>query len=231
MAGRPRNSPIPAATGLRPPRDDQRTTDDPGEPGSSTTGSPDGRRIRRDRNRDAVVQALLELFREGNLDPSSDEVAARSGVSARSIFRYFDDVADLAHAAIMRQQQDVAHLVHIDADPGDSTPTKVAALVRQRSELFEVTAMVGIAARTRGPLHPSVAAGLAEARRQLRGQVAALFAAELAALDDTTAASVLAGIDLLSSFESWQLLRRDQRLSRPDAEQRLAGALDRLIGG
>lgn len=227
MAGRPPSSPIPAARRLRPPLEEQRADSGDTRPGEST----DGRRVRRDRNRDAVVQALLELFREGNLDPSSDEVAARSGVSARSIFRYFDDVADLAHAAIMRQQHDVAHLVHIAATPAEGTAAKVTALVRQRSDLFEATAMVGIAARTRGPLHPSVAAGLAEARRQLRTQVAALFAPELAALDESTAAAVLAGVDLLTSFESWQLMRRDQRLTVADAEQRLTGALHRLIGG
>jgi AcrR family transcriptional regulator len=229
MAGRPRNSPIPTAHRLTTPLEGQRPPTAASTAAASEAGT-DGRRVRRDRNRDAVVQALLELFREGNLDPSSDEVAARSGVSARSIFRYFDDVADLAHAAIMRQQHDVAHLLRIDAAPTARTADKVTALVRQRSELFEATAMVGIAARTRGPLHPSVAAGLSETRRQLRAQVAALFAPELVALDEAAAAALLAGIDLLASFEGWQLLRLDQHLDRADAEQRLTGALARLLG-
>ena len=44
----------------------------------------DGRHLRRQRNRDAVVAALLELYGEGNLDPTTDEVAQRSGLSARS---------------------------------------------------------------------------------------------------------------------------------------------------
>lgn len=196
---------------------------------ASTGEHADGRRVRRDRNRDAVVEALLQLFREGNLDPSSDEIAARSGVSARSIFRYFDDVADLAHAAIMRQQHDVAHLLRIDADPADPTTVKVAALVRQRSELFEATTMVGMAARARGPFHPSVDAGLSETRRQLRAQVAALFDPELTALGNA-APAVLTAVDLLGSFENWLLLRRDQHLSVDDAARRLTDAIDRLFG-
>jgi len=32
----------------------------------------DGRRLRRDRNREAVVQALLELHRSGDLNPSTE---------------------------------------------------------------------------------------------------------------------------------------------------------------
>ena len=35
----------------------------------------DGRTARRDRNRAAVVDALLELYRDGNLRPSSLEIA------------------------------------------------------------------------------------------------------------------------------------------------------------
>ncbi|HAP77906.1 MAG TPA: TetR/AcrR family transcriptional regulator, partial [Acidimicrobiaceae bacterium] len=49
------------------------------------------------------------LYRSGNFDPSIDEIATRSGVSARSVFRYFDDVDDLANAAIDQQLLDVAH--------------------------------------------------------------------------------------------------------------------------
>jgi hypothetical protein len=39
----------------------------------------DGRRQRSARSRDAVVDAILELLREGNLRPGADEIAARAG--------------------------------------------------------------------------------------------------------------------------------------------------------
>ena len=78
-----------------------------------TTVTPltDGRNQRRDRNRDAVVTALLELYREGQLGPSAEEIAARAGISVRSLFRYFDDVDALVRAAIARQQEHLAPLV------------------------------------------------------------------------------------------------------------------------
>ncbi len=52
---------------------------------SRTSGStqPDGRTARRDRNSDAVLDAVHELFVEGQLVPTVEEVAARSGVSTR----------------------------------------------------------------------------------------------------------------------------------------------------
>ena len=66
----------------------------------------DGRHARRDRNRLAVVDAMLELYVEGNLDPSSDEIAERAGLSPRSLFRYFEDLDDLGQEVflIVRRQ-------------------------------------------------------------------------------------------------------------------------------
>ena len=73
----------------------------------------DGRRASRDRNLNAVVDALLDLFQEGNLRPGADEIAARSGLSRRSVFRYFDALDDLARVAIARQPARVSHLVEV----------------------------------------------------------------------------------------------------------------------
>lgn len=188
----------------------------------------DGRRLRRSRNRDVVVQCLLELFREGNLDPSTDEIAARSGVSARSLFRYFEDVSDLAHAAITRQQLEVVPLLNIAATPHDPTPAKVAALVHQRRVMFEAIGLVGVAARVRAPFLPAVAERLSDGLDLLRRQVATLFAPELAANGDAGSA-VLTAVDLLTTYESWRLLRHERGLDPDQAEAQLAAAVGRLF--
>ena len=44
----------------------------------------DGRTARRDRNREAVLDAVLDLFADGAIAPAPAEVAARSGVSRRA---------------------------------------------------------------------------------------------------------------------------------------------------
>ena len=59
----------------------------------------DGRRARRHRSRDLAVDALLDLLDEGVVRPTAQQVAERSGVSLRSIFRIFDDVESLNAAA------------------------------------------------------------------------------------------------------------------------------------
>jgi AcrR family transcriptional regulator len=189
----------------------------------------DGRRLRRDRNREAVVQALLTLYNEGNLAPSVDEIAARSGVSARSLFRYFDDVDDLCRAAIEQQQQAVRHLVALDREPHHPFAERVAALVRQRAELFETIESVATVSRLRAPFQLVVADGLTEGRTFLRAQLASLFESELRDMTPAVAASRLAAADVVTSFESWRLLRDDQRLTRAKASAAMVEALTALF--
>lgn len=194
-----------------------------------TPAASDGRRLRRDRNRDAVVRALLELYDEGNLAPSTDEIAARSGVSSRSLFRYFDDVDDLSNAAIDQKLRDLAPLFRLGATADDPMPRRIEALVAQRGELFEAIESAGTVSRLRAPFELAVAERLSENRASLRRQIANLFTPELAAMPAATAASRLAAADVLTSFEGWRLLRDDQHLSVPDASAALADALTRLM--
>jgi len=189
----------------------------------------DGRRLRRGRNRDAVVRALLALYNEGNLNPSTEEIALRSGVSARSLFRYFDDVDDLCQAAITQQQDDVRHLYEVAFDASADLRTRAAALVAQRAELFEAVESVATVSRLRAPFQLLVADKLTEGRKYLRAQLTRLFAAELGAVGPATAAARIAAADVLTSFESWRLLRDDQRLTRAKASAAIVDALVTLL--
>lgn len=49
----------------------------------------DGRRLRVERGKQAVYEALIDLFAEGRHNPPIADVAERSGISERTIFRYF----------------------------------------------------------------------------------------------------------------------------------------------
>ena len=42
----------------------------------------------------------MDLVQEGTLQPSADEVAKRAGVSRRSIFNHFVDLAELYDAVV-----------------------------------------------------------------------------------------------------------------------------------
>ncbi len=100
----------------------------------------DGRRLRRALNREAVVDALLDLYTEGNLRPSTDEIAERAGISPRSLFRYFEDADDLAGEAVARQLARVLPILPIETGPDAPLADRVAALADQRLRLFTTSA-------------------------------------------------------------------------------------------
>ena len=194
---------------------------------TATLDETDGRHARRERNRLAVVDAMLALYATGNLEPSSDQIAQRAGLSPRSLFRYFDDLDDLVRVAVARHYERLLPLVDLDTTTAPLAD-RVARLVDQRLRLFEAIASVGTVARLRAPFQPLIAAELATARRYWREQIRKLFAAELRQLG-SPAAHVVASIDVLTSFESVQLMRDDQQLSAPAIAAALVHSITALL--
>ena len=186
---------------------------------STVTPLTDGRNQRRDRNREAVVRALLELYREGNLGPSADEIAARAGISVRSLFRYFDDVDALVRAAIARQQQHLAPLYEMDLADDGPLDERIERFVAARIRLLSGMGEVGRVARTLAARQPLILAELARVRHALRVQLTTVFAPELDALPAGERQTVLAAADVVVSWEA----------RRPDAQR--PGPPDRTGGG
>jgi AcrR family transcriptional regulator len=188
------------------------------------TETVDGRRLRREVNREAVLDALGELFAENDLEPSMGEVATRAGISTRSLFRYFDDVDDLHRAAIERQLGLARPLLVLPAAPDDPLDVRIAKLVAARVEMFEMIEPAARAARVCAHRSPVVATQLRDGRRHLRKQVEKLLGGELST-------EGVAAADVLCSFETHQLLRADQRLSRAATTTTLISALTALVQG
>jgi AcrR family transcriptional regulator len=190
--------------------------------------STDGRRARREQNREAVLDALGAFFDEGVYTPSTAEIAERAGLSPRSLFRYFDDVDDLNRAAIERQVRRAAPLLDPGIRADDHASEKIRRVVVARVRLFEEIAAPARAARVCAPGHPIITEQVTGARSYLRHQLQRAFAPELAALGDRGAA-VLSSIDVLLSFESYDLLRADQQLSKARTIAVLVDALTALL--
>ena len=137
----------------------------------------DGRTARRDRNRLAVLDAVLQLFAEGNLFPSAEDVARRSSVSLRSVYRYVENTDELILAAVERRREQVEPLFEIAALGEGTLETRVDALCRSRVTAYEQVAPTARAARARAYAVPLLREQLDVASDLLRDQVAAQLAA------------------------------------------------------
>jgi AcrR family transcriptional regulator len=178
----------------------------------------DGRRVRRQQNREAVIDALIELFHEGVYEPGSALIAERAGLSPRSLFRYFDDIDDLSRAAIDRELAEAVPLVAIDIDDSAPLPVRIERLVESRVRLYEAIGPGARAARVIAHRNAVVAKQVHDARRFLREQIRLLFGE----------VRQLAAVDALCSFETYELLR-DQRLSHPKIVATLVDSLTALL--
>ena len=168
----------------------------------------DGRRARRHRSRDLAVDALLDLLGEGVVRPTAQQVAERSGVSLRSIFRIFDDVESLNAAACARQFARVRHLF-IDVPAEGDLATRIDQVVTINGRLYESIAPVRRAALRTAAESPAVQEMLARARGWVRSEVERVFVEELA----TSSRDTVNALELCLSFEAWDQLRAAQGLS------------------
>jgi AcrR family transcriptional regulator len=190
----------------------------------------DGRRVRREQNVEAVVEAMLDLLGEGELNPSAAMVAERSGVSLRSVFRYFDDMDSLTELAIARQMERAAHHFDLIEATGD-VEERAAALARRRLEQHRHLAPYARAALVRSHQYPAVAAGLATRRDALRRQIEVLFAPELDALDPRAREEVLAALEAVTSIEVVETMVNHRRLSPARVEAALRRAALAVLRG
>jgi AcrR family transcriptional regulator len=195
----------------------------------------DGRTRRRARNVDVVVDAMLGLLGEGRGWPSASEIAARAGLSERSVYRYFDDLDALARAAVDTQTARADHLFQaLDVAPGAGLAERIDRLVDHRVTMYDQVGSIVQAARARAGLHAPIAEALAHRRDQLRDQLAALFAPELDAVrshDGAPAADdLLAALEVVSGFEALHTLRVEQGRSAARTRRILHRAVAALLG-
>jgi AcrR family transcriptional regulator len=195
-----------------------------------TTPAPvtDGRSARSQRTRQAVVDALLALIREGDPRPTARQIAERANISLRSVYVHFDDLEDLFLAVAERQMAIVASMiVPIDADRPLSD--RIDAMCALRARIFEEVGPVRRAAELQAPTSPTLSKLLANVRATSRDALGNLFAAELDLLADDDRRRCLGALDAALSAESYDLLRGTHGMSCDEARATMVEAATALL--
>lgn len=189
----------------------------------------DGRSLRRERNRLAIVQALLGLYEEGWIEVSASLIVQRAGLSERSLFRYFDDVDDLYQTACDTHFEKMSRYGTIVEFAKGSLVDKIEHLVDQRLRIFKATRNTAIVARIHAHKIAPVKEQLQRGRELLREQTRTHFHTELQKMSHSHRLAVIAALDVLASFESLELLRYDQGLSHDETKSVLTFSILKLF--
>jgi AcrR family transcriptional regulator len=198
-------------------------------PTSEAPSELDGRTLRRLNSYERAVDALLDLIQSGNPAPTAQQIADKSGISVRTVFRLTEDIESLHAAAVDRQIQRTAHL-YVALRTTGGLGARIRALVENRATVFEAIAPIRrVADRLAGTSSP-IASGLAMHHQLLRAQVAELFEQELARVSRVRRPDTLSALDVATGWETWDTLRRHQGLSVPSSAQVVRLLIEGVLG-
>lgn len=173
----------------------------------------DGRSLRRERNRQEIVGALFDLIESGETEISAALIAQKAGLSERSIFRYFEDVDDLYRSVCDLSIAKEIEIASIDDQGKGSLDSRIENFVNQRVRMYTMNEKIAPAARAFAFKNSVIKNQLIVGRKFLRNQIKAQFSAELSHFDKTQQQVAVATIDALTTFESYDMLRSDQKMS------------------
>jgi len=184
---------------------------------------PDGRRLRSERSRQAIIDAMLKLVAEGVLVPTAQQVSERAGVGIRSVFRHFSDMESLfasADTVIREQYQDL----FAGGNRAGPLEERLVHAVEQRALAYEAIGNHFLTTKAQLWRYSILQEQYARAQRQLRKD-----------LDDwlpevqRLSADEREMVDAVASFEHWNRLRQYQGLSKKTSIRLIVQLLRKII--
>jgi len=188
----------------------------------------DGRTVRAERTRQALVDALIALLDEGDVRPTAERIAERAGVSERSVFQHFPDRETLFEAVARQQYERVMPTLH-PVDASLPLPERIDEFVDQRARLYELIKGVRRGALLLEAESNAIAGGLTTARKAKAAEVERVFRRELERMPERERGALHAALVSAAAWTAWESYRFHQGLSVGRARGAMRAALAALL--
>lgn len=191
----------------------------------------DGRVTRTLRSRLAICDACLDLIQEGVLQPGAEQIAERAGMSRRSIFYHFADLAELYDAVAEVGLQRCAPLlkdVPLDAPVAE----RIERLVDGRARFFEATAPFTRALTAQSLVGSASQQAWRVSQQALdrqKAEVARLFEHEIDAATTAPGDETIEALAAALAAPTWEYLRRGRGLSMARARAVMKQSVTALL--
>jgi TetR/AcrR family transcriptional regulator, regulator of autoinduction and epiphytic fitness len=188
----------------------------------------DGRAARSHRTRRAILDAMRALHAEGDLRPTVPRIAARAGVSLRTVWQQFADRDALLLEAVRRDREIQRSLVR-RIDPDQALADRIEAFIGQRTRVLEVMTPTWRAARVHQPLSPELRRDRKKRNAGARAEVEQVFAPELRQLAPGEREQLVEGLHAITLWSFWESLRTDLELTPQAARSVLTSTFTGLL--
>jgi len=188
----------------------------------------DARTTRKDRSRQAILGAYVQLVNETRRQPTALQIAERAGCSLRLIFQHFADLPSLTVAAAFvaytegRARADAAKL---DGD----RQTRISTHLERRARNCEAWLplwRVGFGLKDQST--ELLQLGLL-VRKATLDRLSEMYAPELTSLAAVDRRRLLIALEAILDYESWGRLRDEHGLSVEQAVQHWVAIVDRML--
>ncbi len=183
----------------------------------------DGRRLRSERSRAAIVDAALDLIREGILVPTAQQISDRAGVGMRTFFRHFEDMESLFSAVDAHTRTSYEGLFELGERQG-TFEERLDLAVQQRADAYEKLKNMALSTQAQLWRSQVLSKNYARNQRKLRDNLEA-WLPELQLLP----AERREAVDAIASFEMWHRLRTHQGLSKKASIGVITSLLESLV--
>lgn len=183
----------------------------------------DGRRLRSERSKKAIIDAALGLMEEGILVATAQQVAERAGVGIRSFFRHFEDMESLSRA-IDEQIRDSYELLFLGGERGGTLEQRVEHAVAHRASAYDAIKNIMLATAAQRWRYKVLRENYARNQRGLRKDLEN-WLPELKKLPRAQREAV----DAVTSFEMWNRLREHQGQGKKASENIVIQLLKSLM--
>ena len=183
----------------------------------------DGRRLRSERSRQAIIDAALSLMYEGNLIPTAQAIAERASVGIRSFFRHFADM-DSLFTAVDEQDRDKYEALFLGGDRDGALHERILHAVQRRANAYEAESNTILSTAAQLWRSEVLSKNYARYQRGLRKDLDD-WLPELKKLP----VAKREALDAIASFEMWHRLRYHQNLSTKSAIRLLVELMTEMI--
>jgi len=183
----------------------------------------DGRTIRREKSRQRIIDAVIQLVTDGKEEPTAESIAELAGVTMRTVFRHFDDMEAL-HREIVADRQVQTDALRVAYDPNRNWREQFDELILRRTGIFEkfmprILWAQSLRHRSQA-IDEDVQLYSKRMRDSLKMRLPDVFVANTVAF---------ASVEVLLSWDVWNRLRRDQKLSVKQSTKVIQNSVNTIL--